>query len=754
MENEAKLRDYLKRTTANLRVARQRLEELQEKEHEPIAVVAMGCRFPGGVRTPEDLWDLVAEGRDAITPFPADRGWDLDALYDPDPDRPGRTYVREGGFLDDVDRFDAPFFGISPREALSMNPQQRLLLEVAWETLERAGVTPGSLRGSRTGVFIGATDFDYGSNVTDLPEGLEGQMSLGASGAILSGRVSYTLGLEGPALTVDTACSSSLVALHLACQSLRKGESSMVLTGGTTVMATPTGFIEYSRQRALSPTARCRAFSEAADGTVWAEGVGVLLLERLSDARRNGHPVLAVVRGSAINQDGASNGLTAPNGPAQQRVIRAALADARLKPEQVDLVEAHGTATTLGDPIEAGALLATYGQGRPEDRPLWLGSLKSNLGHSAAASGVAGVIKTVMAMRHGVLPRTLHVDEPSRKVDWESGAVRLLMQEQPWPQGEEPRRAGVSSFGASGTNAHTIIEEAPAEEPSEKVAEEEQGGPAVAAALPGSGVVPLVVSARSAASLRGQAERLGALLADGGTELGEVGYSLIASRAVFEHRAVILATDTADATAGLAALAADTPADNVTTAVAGPVGRRVFVFPGQGSQWAGMAVELLDTSPVFAQRIAECEQALAPFVDWSLQDVLRETPGAPTLDRVDVVQPALFAVMVSLSTLWASLGITPDAVVGHSQGEIAAACVAGALSLDDAARVVTLRSQAIRALSGTGGMMSVSLPADQARDRITPWGERISLAAVNGPTSMVVAGEPEALRELQTSCET
>ncbi|MFJ5121382.1 beta-ketoacyl synthase N-terminal-like domain-containing protein, partial [Kitasatospora sp. NPDC088548] len=595
MENEAKLRDYLKRTTANLRVARQSLEELKEKEHEPIAVVAMGCRLPGGVRTPEELWDLVAEGRDAIAPFPTDRGWDLDTLYDPDPDRQGRTYVREGGFLDGVDRFDAPFFGISPREALSMNPQQRLLLEVAWETLEHAGITPASLRGSRTGVFIGATDFDYGSNVTDLPEGLEGQMSLGASGAILSGRVAYTLGLEGPALTVDTACSSSLVALHLACQSLRKGESSMALTGGTTVMATPTGFIEYSRQRALSPTARCRAFAAAADGTVWAEGVGVLLLERLSDAQRNGHPVLAVVRGSAINQDGASNGLTAPNGPAQQRVIRAALANARLKPEQVDTVEAHGTGTTLGDPIEAGALLATYGQGRPADRPLWLGSLKSNLGHAAAASGVAGIIKTVMALRHGVLPATLHVDQPSQKVDWESGAVRLLTEARPWPQGEEPRRAGVSSFGASGTNAHTIIEEPPADVPeagaSDAPAQDEQDEPTATAAPLGSGVVPLVVSARSAGSLRGQAERLGALVnGRAGTELGGVGFSLVSSRALFEHRAVVLAENPTDAATGLKALAEDVPGDGVTSGIAGPLGGRVFVFPGQGSQWAGMAV--------------------------------------------------------------------------------------------------------------------------------------------------------------------
>ncbi|MFG2891404.1 type I polyketide synthase, partial [Streptomyces sp. NPDC048248] len=563
MENEAKLRDYLKRTTAHLRVARQRLDDIQEQEHEPIAIVAMGCRFPGGVSTPEDLWDLVAQGRDAIGPFPDDRGWDLDALYDPDPDRKGKTYVREGGFLDDVDRFDAPFFGISPREALSMNPQQRLLMEVSWETLERAGITPASLRGSRTGMFIGATDFDYGTNVTDLPDGLEGQMSLGASGAILSGRVSYTLGFEGPALTVDTACSSSLVALHLACQSLRKGESSMALTGGTTVMATPTGFVEYSRQRALSPTARCRAFSAAADGTVWAEGVGVLLLERLSEARRNGHPVLAVVRGSAINQDGASNGLTAPNGRAQQRVIRAALADARLKPEQVAVVEAHGTGTTLGDPIEAGALLATYGQGRSADRPLWLGSLKSNIGHAAAASGVGGVMKMVMAMRHGVLPATLHAEERSEKVDWESGAVSLLTEAQQWPAGEEPRRAGVSSFGASGTNAHTIIEEPPADARTETARDAESPGESVQgretadglsgltdpAPVLGSGVVPLVVSARSVGALRGQGERLAVCVAAaaaagaGGAGVGEVGFSLVSSRSVFEHRAVVLAGD-------------------------------------------------------------------------------------------------------------------------------------------------------------------------------------------------------------------
>ncbi|MFB7469496.1 type I polyketide synthase [Kitasatospora sp. NPDC056184] len=734
------LRESLKETE-RLRRANQ---QLTAASREPIGIVAMSCRYPG-VASPEELWNLVAEEKDAISGFPVNRGWDLDGLYDADPDEHGKVYTTEGGFLHDADRFDPAFFGISPREAGAMDPQQRLLLETSWEAFERAGIDPSALSGNKVGLFVGAAYQGWGIDYQNVPDGVQGHLVTGMSTSVISGRVSYTLGLEGPAVTVDTACSSSLVALHLAVQSLRQGDCAMAVVGGAAIMADPLGLVGFSRQRGLALDGRCKAFSEDADGMGLGEGVGVVLLERLSDARRNGHRVLAVIRGSAINQDGASNGLSAPNGPAQQRVIRAALANARLKPEQVDLVEAHGTGTTLGDPIEAGALLATYGQGRSDDRPLWLGSVKSNLGHAQAASGVAGVIKMVMALRHGVLPRTLHVAEPSRKVDWESGAVRLLTQARPWPQGEEPRRAGVSSFGVSGTNAHIVLEQAPPEEPA---AVENH------ASVMTAGVVPLVVSARSAASLRGQAERLGALLADGGTELGEVGYSLIASRAVFEHRAVILATDTADAAAGLAALAADTPADNVTTAVAGPVGRRVFVFPGQGSQWAGMAVELLDTSPVFAQRLAECEQALAPFVDWSLEDVLREAPGAPTFDRVDVVQPALFAVMVSLSALWASLGITPDAVIGHSQGEIAAACVAGALTLDDAARVVTLRSQAIRALSGTGGMMSVSLPQDQLHEHMAPWGERISLAAVNGPTSMVVAGEPEALRELQTSCET
>ncbi|MCQ6253261.1 type I polyketide synthase, partial [Streptomyces malaysiensis] len=594
MDNEKKLRDYLKRATGHLRAAHRRIQELQTPE--PIAIVAMNCRYAGDIRSPEDLWEAVAEGRDGMADFPSDRGWDLPNLFDPDPDREGRTYARQGGFLQEADQFDPVFFGISPREALTMDPQQRLLLEVVWETFERAGIDPGTLRGTDTGIFMGATDFDYARDLTELPEGLEGQMSIGASGAILSGRVAYTLGLEGPAVTVDTMCSSSLVALHMACQALRQGDCSMALTGGTTVMSTPSGFIEFSRQRALSASSRCQAFSSTADGTAWGEGVGVLLLERLSDARRNGHTVLAVIRGSAINQDGASNGLTAPNGRAQQRVIRQALANATLSGADVDVVEAHGTGTSLGDPIEANALLATYGRNRPADRPLWLGSLKSNIGHTAAASGVGGVIKMVQAIRHGVLPQTLHVQEPSPNVDWSSGAVELLTQARPWPETGRVRRAGVSAFGASGTNAHAIIEQAP-----------EATGPASTPAegmTPvGGGAVPWVLSAKTESGLRGQAERLLARLAEGAEPSpADVGFSLATTRARFDRRAVVVGGSLEDFRAGLTALTRAEPGGLVTQGMAGPVGKPVFVFPGQGSQWVGMAVGLLDSSPVFAGR--------------------------------------------------------------------------------------------------------------------------------------------------------
>nr|WP_215911699.1 type I polyketide synthase [Streptomyces coffeae] len=705
---------------------------------DPVVIISMGCRFPGGVRTPEELWRLLAAGEDAISGFPQGRGWDMAGLYDADADSDGKSYVREGGFLHGAGDFDPAFFGISPREALAMDPQQRLLLEASWETFERAGIDPATLRGSTTGVFAGLMYHDYGSQLQSIPEGAEGYLATGGSGSIASGRIAYTFGLEGPAVTIDTACSSSLVALHLAAQSLRQGECSLALAGGVTVMSTPATFVEFSRQRGLATNGRCKPFAAAADGTGWGEGVGLLLLERLSDAERNGHQVLAVVRGSAVNQDGASNGLTAPNGPSQQRVIRAALANAQVPAAEVDVVEAHGTGTTLGDPIEAQALLATYGRDRPDNRPLWLGSIKSNIGHTQAAAGVAGIIKMVLAMRNGLLPRTLHVDEPTPHVDWSAGAVELLTEPTPWPEAGRPRRAGVSSFGLSGTNAHIILEEAPVPAPEEGPST--QGVPPV--------VVPWVVSGKSAAALRAQAAKLAAHA----PELSpvDVGFSLATTRSMFDHRAVALGGP-AD---GLEALAEGREAAGVVRGSAGGSdGRVVFVFPGQGSQWVGMAAELLSSSPVFAERIGECAAALAPFVGWSLTDILRDADNEAWLEQVDVVQPVLWAVMVSLAEVWRSYGVEPAAVIGHSQGEIAAACVAGALSLQDAAKVVALRSKAIRALSGRGGMVSVSLGVEAVRERLTSWDGRLAIAAVNGPAMVVVSGDADALDELLTRCE-
>ncbi|MFI9292630.1 type I polyketide synthase [Streptomyces gardneri] len=709
-----------------------------DRRQEPMAIVGMSCRFAGGIRSPEDLWDAVAAGKDLVSEVPEERGWDIDSLYDPVPGRKGTTYVRNAAFLDDAAGFDAAFFGISPREALAMDPQQRQLLEASWEVFERAGIDPASVRGTDVGVYVGCGYQDYAPDIRVAPEGTGGYVVTGNSSAVASGRIAYSLGLEGPAVTVDTACSSSLVALHLALKGLRNGDCSTALVGGVAVLATPGAFIEFSSQQAMAADGRTKGFASAADGLAWGEGVAVLLLERLSDARRKGHRVLAVVRGSAINQDGASNGLTAPHGPSQQRLIRQALADARLTSSDVDVVEGHGTGTRLGDPIEAQALLATYGQGRAPGQPLRLGTLKSNIGHTQAASGVAGVIKMVQALRHGVLPKTLHVDEPTDQVDWSAGSVELLTEAVDWP--ERPgrlRRAGVSAFGVGGTNAHVVLEEAPAVEESPAV-EPPAGG----------GVVPWPVSAKTSAALDAQIGQLAAYAEDRtDVDPAVAARALVDSRTAMEHRAVAVG-DSREALRDALRMP-----EGLIRGTASDVGRVAFVFPGQGTQWAGMGAELLDSSPEFAAAMAECETALSPYVDWSLEAVVRQAPSAPTLDRVDVVQPVTFAVMVSLAKVWQHHGITPQAVIGHSQGEIAAAYVAGALTLDDAARVVTLRSKSIAAhLAGKGGMISLALSEEATQQRIENL-HGLSIAAVNGPTATVVSGDPTQIQELAQACE-
>ncbi|WP_392957845.1 type I polyketide synthase [Streptomyces sp. LN245] len=727
---------------------RQENDALKAGRGEPIAVVAMACRYPGGVSTPEELWDVVREGRDVIGDFPKDRGWR--DVYDPDPDATGHAYTDQGGFLDDVAGWDADFFGTSPREALAVDPHHRLLLETSWEAFERAGIVPADVRGREVGVFSGVSSSEYGWRFLEGGQkDLEGYLLYGSALSVASGRVAYELGLTGPAVSVDTACSSSLVALHMAVQSLRSGECSLALAGGALVMATPAMFVEFSRQAALSPDGRCKAFADGADGTGWAEGVGVLLLERLSDARRNNHPVLAVVRGSAVNQDGASNGLTAPNGRAQEKVMRKALANAGVTPAEVDLVEAHGTGTVLGDPIEAGALLATYGRGRDQDRPLWLGSLKSNLGHAQAAAGVGGVIKTVMALRHGHLPKTLHVTEPSHHVDWSAGAVRILTEGRAWTKTDGPRRAGVSSFGVSGTNAHIVLEQAPPppQDQDQEQDQERHDERGVDAGVVG-GLVPWTVSAKTAKALRQQAAKLRDFAAaEPGLDLAGAGWSLASGRSRFEHRAVVLGRTKDELLDALGALSQGTESAAVVGGSAGDLGGVAFMFPGQGSQWAGMGRELYAAFPVFARSLDACAEALAEWTDWSLLDVIRGVQGAPGLDRVDVVQPALFSVMVSMAALWRSWGVQPSAVVGHSQGEIAAAHVCGALSLRDATKIVALRSKALVELIGHGGMAFVAESETVVQQHLAPWRERISVAVVNGPRAVVVSGEPDALDE-------
>ncbi|MFI9764396.1 SDR family NAD(P)-dependent oxidoreductase [Streptomyces sp. NPDC051963] len=750
----------MRRAVGDAQQLRERVRELEESAREPIAVVGVGCRFPGGVTSPEGLWSVVSDGVDAMGGFPLDRGWDVEALYDPDPEAHGKTYTRSGGFLPDLAEFDAPFFGISPREALAMDPQQRLMLETSWEALERAGIDPSALRGSATGVFTGLYATDYGPRMGGGAAGeVEGFAMTGLYNSVASGRVAYVLGLQGPAVSTDTACSSSLVAVHQAVRSLRSGECTLALAGGVTTMPTPGMFVELARQRGLSADGRCKAFAEAADGTGFSEGAGVLVLERLSDARRNGHRVWAVIRGSAVNQDGASNGLTAPNELAQQRVIRAALADAGLSAAEVDAVEAHGTGTRLGDPMEAEALLATYGQDRESRSPLWLGSLKSNIGHTQAAAGVGGIIKMIMAMRHGVLPRTLHVDRPSTHVDWSAGAVRLLTEAREWTGGPgRPRRAGVSSFGISGTNAHLILEQAPEAVEQDQAPAGEVDSTTGRLSTGAPGAVPWVLSARSEQALREQALRLRDTVAaatDADLPIEGVGHALVTTRSLFEHRRVVIGADRDELLAALTAVAAgdESGPAGAVSGVAKPVGRTVFVFPGQGAQWAAMGRELWETSPVFAEELRACAEALEPWVPWSLIDTVCGGPDAADLEDIDVVQPVLFAVMVSLARVWRSLGVTPDVVIGHSQGEIAAAYVAGSLTLGDAAKIVALRSRLLATVAGQGGMAGILLPEHRVRELLQRWESRVGIAAVNGPNSTTVSGETEAVEELVAACQ-
>ncbi len=780
-----------------------------------IAIISMACRFPGGADDPESLWRLLAAGEDAVGEVPAGR-WETHGLYDPDPDAAGKAYSLRGGFLAGIDRFDAAFFGISPREAAAMDPQQRLLLQTGWETIERAGIVPETLNGTRTGVYVGLYDSGY---LASAPlDRLDGHVGTGSASSVASGRIAYTLGLQGPAVTVDTACSSSLVSLHLAARALAGGECDLALAGGATLLVTPRGHVEFSRLRGLSPSGRCSPFSTDADGVVWAEGCGLVLLKRLADARRDGDRVLAVVKGSAINQDGRSQGLSAPNGPAQERVLRAALDDAGLLPDDLDYVEAHGTGTPLGDPIEGRALASVFGPGRTADRPLGVGSLKSNIGHTQAAAGIGGVIKTVLSLGHERLPASLHAETPTEHVAWADGGLRVHSGAEPWPRRtDRVRRAGVSAFGISGTNAHVVLEESPQDLPGPTATPTQDAAPMSAAtptqdatpasaATPTQGVTPtpavtsadttaptpapapvqattptgaatptqattprptappapaqhprtgqptlFPLSARTPSALRGQAARLlDVLAAQPRPELPDVAGTLTHHRTHFEHRAVVRAGDHDELLTALRGLAEGEPDPDLVVGPQQtlPSGKLAFVFPGQGAQWSGMARELLDRSPAFADELDRCDAALRPFTVWSVAAVLRGEEGTPSLERVDVVQPVLFAVMVSLAAVWRARGVRPDAVVGHSQGEVAAACVAGALSLNDAAAVVALRSQALTQMSGTGTMAVVALPHSEVEARLDGLDGRVSVAAVNSGRSTVIAGDVEPLDAL------
>ncbi|HEX2686279.1 MAG TPA: type I polyketide synthase, partial [Kofleriaceae bacterium] len=729
--------DVLQRALSAVQDLRARLAISERAHTEPIAIVGIGCRFPGGVHDPASFWRLLSGGVDAIREVPADR-WDVEAYYDPDPQAAGKIYTKQGGFLDQVDRFDAAFFRIAPREAVHLDPQHRLLLEVAWEALERAGQTRAALDGSSTGVFVGITTSDYAQIIRrGGSAALDGYVPTGTAFNAAAGRLSYLLGLHGPSMAIDAACASSLVAVHLACQSLHARDCRLALAGGVNLILEPDAHIAMSRARALSPDGRCKTFDASADGYGRGEGCGVVVLKRLSEAIADHDPILALVRGSAIMQDGHSGGLTVPNGAAQQAVIRAALAHAGVKPAEIDYVEAHGTGTSLGDPIEVRALGGVFGDSHGPEHPLMLGSVKTNIGHLESAAGVAGLIKVVLALQHREIPPHLHVRELNPDIAQEPTSKLIPATTMPWPK-DGPRIAGVSAFGLSGTIAHMVVEEAPA------AATEGTAEPDKAIVLP--------ISAQGPEALRALAGAYRDLLSRPGAPCTrDLCYSAAVRRTHHDHRLAVTGKGHAELAEGLAAFLAGEPHHGIATGVraATSSSRLVFVFPGQGGQWAGMAQDLLAREPAFADAIAACEAALRPYLGWSLRPVLAAQPAPAMLDQIDVIQPALFSVQVALAALWRSFGIAPQAVVGHSMGEIAAAYVAGALSLDDAARIVAQRSRLLRTISGRGAMAVLELPLADAQHALAGRQDRLAIAASNGPTTTVVSGDPAALAALQ-----
>ncbi|HEV2150033.1 MAG TPA: type I polyketide synthase, partial [Longimicrobiaceae bacterium] len=726
----------LQRALLAVKEMRARLEAVERAQREPIAIVGIGCRFPGGADDPGSFWRLVRDGVDAVTEIPPER-WDVDEYYDPDPNAAGKMITRWGGFLRGVDRFDAGFFGISDWEAASMDPQQRLFLEVVQDALDDAGQPREALAGSRTGVFVGLAHSEYAMmNVADR-FGANCYTATGSFGAIVANRLSYLLDLRGPSYTVDAVCSAALLAVHVACESLRRGECSLAVAGGSGLLLIPEGITWFSKLGVLSPDGRCKAFDAAGDGIALGEGVASIVLKPLSRARADGDPVYAVILGSAVAQDGRSNGLTAPSRPAQETLLREAYARAGVEPSRVHYVEAHGTGTILGDPIEAQALGSVLGEGRPADRPLYVGSVKSNIGHLQMVGGLAGLIKTALAVRHRMLPPSIHFHTPNPHIPFEELRIRVQDRLTPWPY-DEPALAGVTSLSFGGTNVHVVVGEAPAGA--------EAPGEAREAPADGAAVL-LPLSAQSRPALEALAESYRALLAEpDGPPLRDVAFTAGARRSHYDHRLAVVGHTAEEVRGALDAFLAGEPAPGWAAAKAARGRRRIaFVFPGQGSQWVGMGRRLVEEEPVFRAAVEACERAFAPHVDWSLAEVIA-TGGQ--LERIDVVQPTLFALQTATAALWRSWGVEPEAVVGHSMGEVAAAHVAGALSLEDAARVICLRSRLLRGIAGRGAMAVVEMSAEEAQQAIAGLEERLSVAVSNSPRSCVLSGEPEAIEQV------